>query len=331
MKFTRIVSTALIVPILAFTLNVERAVAQGLPTIDRGSIYTNALDNYADASQQDAPTSTSIEKQTYTDCTMEKLTYKSENGQTVPALLFIPTTATVDKPVPCVILLHGLGGSKEQMAPVARALAPLGYASLAIDEASQGERATQGVGGADPAHLMSLIQKGVPQTAVDVRRGIDLLSTRKTIDSSRIGLIGVSLGAIIGTVAAGVEPRIKATVLISGGGNWGVILNAISSIGMLTGGQAARPLSQNDEMMATIGLAAEDPLTFAPHIAPRALLMEAGRLDNIIPPDSTQQLYDAASTPKNSNVHIDWYAQAGHVPDPSLTAPVVQKWLAAHL
>jgi len=262
---------------------------------------------------------------------MERLTYKSSNDQTVPALLFIPTAATSAKPVPCLVLLHGLGGSKEQMSGVARALAGLGYASLSIDEYNQGERASQTNNTTDMAHLMSMVQKGVPQTAEDVRRGIDLVSARKNIDPSRIGLLGVSLGAIIGTVAAGVEPRIKATVLISGGGNWGVILNAVSSVGLLTGGQNTTSISQQDQMMATIGLASVDPITFAPHIAPRALLMESGRLDKIITPESTQQLYDAASAPKNSDVHIDWYAQSGHVPDPALTAPVIQKWLAAHL
>jgi len=330
MKHIRFAAALFVVPVLAVSFQVNRVSAQGLPPIDRNSAYTDALPDYADPSQ-DVPQSASIEKQTLSDCTMERLTYKSTNGETVPALLFIPTTATAAKPVPCVILLHGLGGSKETMAPVARLLGGLGYASLAIDEYGQGERTTPNVNTTDTAHLTGLILKGIPQTAVDVRRGIDLISARKNIDSSRIGLLGVSLGAIIGTVTAGVEPRIKTTVLISGGGNWGVILNAISNSGLLTNGQPGTPLKPSDLAMITMGLASVDPLTFAGHIAPRSLLMESGRLDNIIPPDSTQQLYDAASAPKNSDVHIDWYAQSRHVPDPTLTAPVVQKWLASHL
>ena len=93
------------------------------------------------------------------------------------------------------------------MAGLALFAAAQGYASLVIDEYGQGERTTRH----KPAPQAEQLARAVRQTAVDVRRGLDYLGTRPDINSQKIGLVGVSLGAIIGTVTAGVDPRIKAT------------------------------------------------------------------------------------------------------------------------
>ena len=51
----------------------------------------------------------------------------------------------------------------------------------------------------------------------DVSRAIDYLQTRADIDSSRIGYYGISAGADAGLVILALEPRVKASVLQSGG------------------------------------------------------------------------------------------------------------------
>src|SRR5262249_35748334 len=47
------------------------------------------------------------------DGALYKVTYRSINDQTVPALLFLPKKAKA--PMPVVVLQHGFTGSKEQM------------------------------------------------------------------------------------------------------------------------------------------------------------------------------------------------------------------------
>src|SRR5437773_7409362 len=47
------------------------------------------------------------------DATLYKVTYRSTNGQTVPALLFLPRR--VKTPMPVVMLQHGLNRTKEDM------------------------------------------------------------------------------------------------------------------------------------------------------------------------------------------------------------------------
>ncbi|MDQ2800681.1 MAG: hypothetical protein M3Y13_13715, partial [Armatimonadota bacterium] len=168
---------------------------------------------------------------------------------------------------------------------------------------------------------------GVQQTVVDVRRGVDYLQGQPAINRRRIGLVGISMGAIIGTVAAGVEPRLKATALISGGGDWALILKSLSDRNATVGGKNLGAWKGMDWSLANLFLASVDPLTFAPHIAPRALLMECGRKDTIILPRAATELYQAARQPKQ----IDWYAGYGHVPPPEAVYPTLQKWFAQHL
>ena len=283
--------------------------------IDRAAVYQKALPLYAD----DPALPLAVKPagtQKIGAVTLLRFSYQSTNSQRVPALLFTPPGASAAHPAPCLVLLHGLGGSKEQMAGMALAAAHAGYASLAIDEYGQGERGPlKTVPGRQAEELATTVQ----QSAVDVRRGLDYLATQPQIDSKKIGLAGVSLGAIIGTVASGVEPRLKAAVLISGGGDWGLILKTLASRSATVGGRDTSAFKTVDFAALNALLAPEDPLTFAPHIAPRSILMLGGRKDTTIVPQAQQELFDAAQQPKR----IVWYPQYGHVPPPEVVYPAM--------
>ena len=53
--------------------------------------------------------------------------------------------------------------------------------------------------------------------AKDLRRGLDYLATRSDIDTTRFGYVGFSMGAGVGPIMTAIEPRFKASVLLSGG------------------------------------------------------------------------------------------------------------------
>lgn len=53
--------------------------------------------------------------------------------------------------------------------------------------------------------------------ANDLRRSVDYLATRKDIDVSRLGYLGISWGGTLGAIMIPVEPRIKAAVLYVAG------------------------------------------------------------------------------------------------------------------
>ena len=123
------------------------------------------------------------------------------------------------------------------------------------------------------------------------------------------------------------DKRIKATALISGGGDWGLILRTISARNAPIGGRSTERLKGLDWAKVNLALAPEDPLTFASHIAPRALLMLHGRKDDTIVPQSASELYAAARQPKE----IQWYADYGHVPPPEVVYPALQAFFRQRL
>ena len=295
----------------------------------REQAYRAALPLYRDMPGQ--PLGVQItERKLFPDSRLTRFHYIGANGHVVPALLFVPRSATPAHPVPCLVVLHGLGGNKELMSGFCRYLASAGYATLAIDLYGHGERAPAGGRRTIlPSQLPQEITLGIEQTTGDVRRGLDYLQTVPQINRKRLGLAGLSLGAIIGTVAAGVDTRLRATILVSGGGGWGAMLQSLS--GRTDMSPALRPTASPDWNKINTLLAPVDPLTFAAHIAPRALLMINGGQDNTIAPARAEALYAAAEAAPGARVQIDRLPHAGHLPPIDTVFHLVRHWLAVSL
>ena len=258
----------------------------------------------------------------YPECVMLRVNYASANGERVPAVVFEPFRASRSHPVPAVILLHGLGGSKEDLVPFGHFLAATGYASLIIDEYGHGERRNEGQSGSavDGIH-------GFEQTVIDVRRGIDYLQTRSHISPHRIGVLGFSLGAILAADAMGIDWRLRSAVLISGGGDVAVILKHLSALSP----QIRDRMSATDWGLAGILLAGIDPLTFASHVGARPVLMQNGDADTIVIPSCAKALYHKIAAGKKSHVEIDWCRGSGHTLPLGKIYPHMRVWLDKNL
>lgn len=153
----------------------------------------------------------------------EKIVFDSFHDGKVPGLLALPTTG--EAPFPVVLLLHGVTGSKEQWladsfthgGEVSARLLGEGFAVLALDAQYHGDRAVYN----DYLDVGEMVfKKGwgiryanmLTQSVVDYRRAIDYLATRDDIDSSRVGLLGYSMGGHMAFILGAVEKRIRATV-----------------------------------------------------------------------------------------------------------------------
>jgi dienelactone hydrolase len=124
-----------------------------------------------------------------------------------------------------VLLLHGLTADKSHWlenefthgGEVTRGLLESGYAVMALDAQYHGDRAIYN-DFIDPGEMVFQRNWGVRysnlliQTIVDYRRAIDYLETRNDIDSSRVGVVGYSMGGHMVFMLGAVEPRIKAAV-----------------------------------------------------------------------------------------------------------------------
>jgi cephalosporin-C deacetylase-like acetyl esterase len=255
-----------------------------------------------DATQPLAPqVETPVDRGTMTAQTIR---FRSVNDQTVPATLCRPKGTA--KP-PVILFLHGLGGNRSNaevaLSPI---VCPQGIATFAIDAAHHGERKTQDKDalGDDPAGTVSLFQ----QTIIDNRRAIDYLLTRDDLDASRLTLVGVSMGSIMGSILTAVDERIRAPFLVVGGGDMIALFTKSDNEVVKRMREKFGDLGPLRDRFAYI-----EPTNFAAHIAPRPLAMLNGKSDPIVPPPCAQALFDAAADPKS----LTWYEGGllqGHFP-----------------
>lgn len=164
------------------------------------------------------------------DCIERKVVFRSSRGFLVPGYFEVPRRGK--PPYPCVLLMHGWSGSKDNWwedgnyisgGEMADALLGAGYAVLALDASAHGERQaengyavvnTYNEPGDPPHKNYFTLREIVTQTVIDYRRGIDYLATRPEVDMSRIGALGYSMGGFDVWALMAVEPRVKAAVSV---------------------------------------------------------------------------------------------------------------------
>ena len=230
---------------------------------------------------------------------LQHLTFNNLHGQKVTGLFLRPRG---NGPFPCVLLLHGLNTDKEVMMRFfGRPLAAKGIATLALDAGLHGERK-------DPTRKPDGLAFGqiVGGSITEYRLALDYLARRKEVDSRRVGLLGYSMGAIIGSILSGVDERIGATVLCVGGE---VVRPYFSAIPV-----ALRGLAE------TIS-----PSNYVGHISPRPVFFINARQDRVISEAAAKALQNAAKAPKQ----VLW-VDSGHIlPESAVERGMV--WLTQKL
>jgi len=223
--------------------------------------------------------------------TMRHIDYFSINNKKVKALLSIPKN--IDKPIPVIILLHGLGDRKtvDYIEAGHEYFIKSGYAVFRIDIANHGDRLEDNYEFSFTDGYKYWTRNIIIQTVFDLRRGIDLLNKIPDIDSTRIGFYGISLGGFTGTVFCAVDKRVKVPVIALAGGGFNVMfgLDALS-----------------EEALDYFSMI--DPINYVEMLSPRPLLMLNAENDDVVPPFTTKRLFKKAKEPKK----IIWYNAKHH-------------------
>jgi dienelactone hydrolase len=215
------------------------------------------------------------------------VSYANPKGDRVSGFLVVPPT---EGRHPAIVYAHGAGGNREEMVVQATWMAARGAVALVLtlppDEPA-----------ADPSGWEAALAQQLDHTAatiVALRRAVDVLQSLPSVDPDRIAFVGWSAGARIGAILAGVERRIDAYALLSGGA--------------LPVARYAEPAPKQLRATVERELGRIDPLRHIRRAAPARLLIQDGRLDEVVPLEALESLARAGSQPKD----VRWYEDMGH-------------------
>lgn len=247
----------------------------------------------------------------------EYLVFESSPDVKVPAWLLIPDH--LNGPTAAVIAVHGHGYGVDDLVGIRRdgtqrnapegyhkdfaiELCRRGFVVIAPEMLSFGRRR-------DPKEVAQSpdasscqdaawwgIMLGKPLVGLrvwDVMRTIDLLNTRPEVDTTRIGIMGISGGGMVSLFASALDERLTATII---SGYLCTFRDSILSIDHCACNYVPG-LLQDAEMHDIAAL-----------LAPRPLLIEAGTRDDIFPLPAVQHAYAkvrAAYTQLGSADHIE--------------------------
>ena len=229
---------------------------------------------------------------------IEKVEFSSVHDERVPAYFTHPKNSifSIATRYPAVLLLHGAndfwGKNEDWSLEWMDILACEGWCVLVADFYGFGERKKAGQ---KPQWWGS--GSYTMQSVTDQRRGIDFLFSRSEVDTTKVALMGGSMGGYYGTLVAGLESRLTTVVLTVPG----------------TGAGRAP-----DDALARFS----HILNFAPRVSAPILMVNAtgdGRA-------SGEELYNAMPEPKQQI----WYESEHYLPPREYNEDILN-WFHKHL
>ncbi|MDA8343921.1 MAG: prolyl oligopeptidase family serine peptidase [Thermaerobacter sp.] len=229
-------------------------------------------------------------------------------GTTMPGIFRKPWH--VARP-PVVIIIPGLDSVKEEMHHYGHDFLRRGMAVLAIDGPGQGE--------------MEFEHRMRHDYEVPVAAAIDALERRGDIDAARIGLLGVSLGGYYAPRAAAFEPRVSATIAVSGCYR---VTDYFDRVPVLTREAFVHRLKAQTVEKAFEEVDAFD-LTGIMQRLDSPLLVVHGSRDRLFPPQSAERMVQEAGGPATLWMFEDGNHVCNNIP--YKYRPAQADWMARQL
>ncbi len=259
------------------------------------------------------------------------IVFDTETTMSVPAYLLIPDDRR--DPGPAVLAVHGHGPGKATVVGLepteapngdyARQLAQRGFVVLAPDLRCFGQRADWN----PPDHygcdtnLVHAVMAGwnpLTQNLWDMARALDVLEAHDLVDGGRMGVVGLSYGGTITLFLAAWDRRVAAAVVSCYFSSWA---EAHKMPWNMCGSQVLPGMLGVLEHVDLAGL-----------IAPRPLLIENGRHDDLFPAvvaaqevSKLRHLYKTLGASDDHLVHDIF--EGGHQWHGQEAYPFLQRWL----
>jgi pimeloyl-ACP methyl ester carboxylesterase len=236
--------------------------------------------------------------------------------------LFYPREAV--QPMPVVILQHGIGSRKEDLGSLVGYLTARGIAAIAFDFPWHGSRAR----GFPPLEFIDVsyplktassfkqaafellyIAKALATGAFDVWPGKEGDGV-PDFDPGRVGLLGHSLGAIVGATGLALSPDLRIAVLNVGGAGLDAFLQGLLEGYGLTGLFPEYWLQQFGTIAQTL-LDSGDGLSFTPRLTAR---LQAGEIQVLLQQAMEDETIPALFSMNLSRVLGAWQIEPVQVP-----------------
>lgn len=220
-------------------------------------------------------------------------------NNTVPLDVFVPEDAK--GPTPVVVILHywgardlrtekGLGEelSSQGVAAVIVTLpyhlerTPPGFSSGALALRPDPNRHDENIA----QHLVATMT----QSVLDVRRAVDWIQTRPEFDGNKVGIVGISLGALVASLCYGIDDRLSKAAFMLGGADLAHIL--WNSAIVVPERENMRRLGFSEQRLRD-ELAPIEPLNVLPERTSVDAFVIGAKHDTVVPPLDTQKLIDA--------------------------------------
>ncbi len=212
--------TALLLPV---SLLATRLPAQTLTENDVAATRVRIRENFFISNplpEADAKTSRTFDPAP--GVTAEALTFATQFGTRVPAILYLPKPMPPGR-IPAFIVVNGHGGDKYSWYAWFTGItyARAGAAVLTYDQAGEGERNSRHESGTRAHDRLkgdeAMARRLCGLMMTDAMQAISCLVSRPEVDPSRIGAGGYSLGSFVLALTGAVDTRMRACVLVGGG------------------------------------------------------------------------------------------------------------------
>jgi 2,6-dihydroxypseudooxynicotine hydrolase len=230
-------------------------------------------------------------------------------GRFIPGNLRRPAASPLRPPL--VIIVPGLDSSKEELFAIEEEALRRGLATLTIDGPGQSENSVH--------FAIRANWETVITPLLDDLAGQDL-----GVDLDRVGLMGISMGAIYGPRAAAHEPRLRALVALAGPYNLGDCWDALNPL--TKGGYIFYTKSANEAEAR--GKAQTLNLEGVLNHVKQPMLVIHGAKDRLFPPAQAERIAREAG-----NATLVMYPDGNHVCNNIAYKyrPLMADWLAERL
>ena len=208
-----------------------------------------------------------------------------------------------------IVVLPIQGGDYEVSTLFAESFAKKGYQVLRFERRAEWLEADRDVAALGPL---------AAQYRQDILRGIDHWLSAGPSAPERLGLFGVSMGAMTGVGIAAHDPRVEASVLCIGGADLADILMTANDeeVNLYRNDLAARLGVSEPELRPMLAAALDpyDSARAAPKVAADRTLFIAARFDAVVRWKNSVRLWESLGRPKRVVLPTGHYSAVVFVP-----------------